>query len=47
MIKEYDNFKMYDVKSVKRGYNYFVKMLYEKCLGMFKYKKLPMVGRYM
>lgn len=41
MIKEYDNFKMYDVKSVKRGYNYFVKMLYEKCLGMFTYKKLP------
>ena len=29
MIKEYDNFKLYDVKSVKRGYNYFIKMLYE------------------
>ncbi len=41
MIKEYDNFKLYDVKSVKRGYNYFIKMLYEKCLGMFTYKNLP------
>lgn len=41
MIKEYDNFKLYDVKTVKRGYNYFLKMLYEKCLGMFKYSNLP------
>ena len=41
MITEYNNQKLYDVKPVKRGYHYYLKMLYEKTLGMFKYNNLP------
>lgn len=41
MIREYDNQKLYPVKNVKRGYSFYLKMLYEKCLGMFKYFNLP------
>lgn len=41
MIREYDNQKLYPVKNVKRGYSFYLKMLYEKCLGMFKYLNLP------
>lgn len=41
-IKEYDYFKkMYPVKSVKRGYGFYIRMLFEKCLGMFEYTGLP------
>lgn len=41
MITEYYNSKLYPVKNVKRGYAFYLKMLYEKCLGMFKYYNLP------
>ena len=41
MIKSYDNFKMYDVKTVKRGYQFYIKFFFEKTLGMFTYKRLP------
>lgn len=41
MITEYNNQKLYDVRPVKRGYHYYLKMLYEKTLGMFKYYNLP------
>ena len=41
MITNYDNTKLYPVKNVKRGYNFYIKVLFEKCLGIFTYKKLP------
>ena len=41
-IKEYDTYKTaYPVKSVKRGYGFYIRMLFEKCLGMFDYTGLP------
>lgn len=33
--------KIYDVCSVVHGYNYYVHMLTEKCLGMFDYENMP------
>lgn len=41
-IKEYDTYKKaYPVKSVSRGYGFYIRMLFEKCLGMFDYTGLP------
>ena len=41
-IKEYDTYKTaYPVKSVKKGYGFYIHMLFEKCLGMFEYNGLP------
>ena len=41
-IKEYDTYKTaYPVKSVKKGYGFYIRMLFEKCLGMFEYSGLP------
>lgn len=41
MLTNYDNTKLYPVKNVKKGYYFYLKMLFEKCLGMFKYYNLP------
>lgn len=41
MIENCYNSKLYPVKNVKRGYLFYVRMLFEKCLGMFKYYNLP------
>ena len=41
MIENCYNSKLYPVKNVKRGYHFYVKMLFEKCLGIFKYYNLP------
>lgn len=41
MLTNYENTKLYPVKNVKRGYYFYVKVLFEKCLGIFNYKKLP------
>lgn len=41
MITNFDNKKLCPVKNVKRGYTFYLKMLYEKCLGMFKYYNMP------
>ena len=41
MLTNYDNTKLYPVKNVKRGYYFYLRILYEKCLGMFKYYNLP------
>lgn len=41
MLTNYENTKLYPVKNVKKGYYFYLKILFEKCLGIFKYKKLP------
>lgn len=41
MITNYENNKLYPVKQVKRGYYFYLRVLFEKCLGMFKYYNLP------
>lgn len=41
MITDCYNSKLYPVKNVKRGYKFYLKMLFEKCLGIFKYYNLP------
>lgn len=41
MLTNYDNAKLYSVKTVKRGYYFYLRVLYEKCLGMFKYYNMP------
>lgn len=41
MLTNYDNTKLYPVKQVKRGYYFYLRVLFEKCLGMFKYYNLP------
>lgn len=41
MLTNYENTKLYPVKNVKKGYYFYVRVLFEKCLGIFKYKKLP------
>lgn len=41
MLTNYDNTKLYPVKYVKRGYYFYLRLLFEKCLGMFKYYNLP------
>lgn len=41
MITNYENNKLYPVKQVKKGYYFYLRVLFEKCLGMFKYYNLP------
>ena len=41
MLTNYDNTKLYPVKQVKKGYYFYLRVLFEKCLGMFKYYNLP------
>lgn len=41
MLTNFDNTKLYPVKYVKRGYYFYLRVLFEKCLGMFKYHNLP------
>lgn len=41
MITDCYNSKLYPVKNVKRGYTFYLKILFEKCLGIFKYYNLP------
>lgn len=41
MLTNFENVKIYPVKNVKKGYYFYLRILYEKCLGMFKYYNLP------
>lgn len=41
MLTNFENVKLYPVKNVKKGYYFYLRVLYEKCLGMFKYYNLP------
>lgn len=41
-IKDFNYYKKaYNVKSVTCGYGFYLRMLFEKCLGMFEYTGLP------